>query len=727
MAGSPPPQGEGAGGAADACEDEDGPLLIACERRVTWSEDTLVHQLPSQLSESNLSDEPGCWARFNARVSALKHDVLALYYAVHDARTPLLSKVLPWLVLAYALSPLDLIPDFIPVLGLLDDMLLLPLGLWVSYKLIPAQVMVDCRERARSEPLLLERSWSVAVLVFLAWTAALLAGVHWALQRWGDDRVLSLEWAVLAGAAGVAAIAFALWLVSRLRFEARRRDEWSLLANAHPPAMELETAGTVDDLMEVLGLGLVPAADGEQEGGPSSFEDLLTAAMGWEPAEADGNAAIMFPGWGGAHGAELPAPPGAPATAAAAPRGPPPGAAAPPPPARAAVAAAASPFAGIDISSVGGMAPPPPRDAEGSLEAQRQMIEQAQAQLQEQQAALALARAQVLAAQQAAAAGAAPPELAPPELAPPADAGSDGDAPAPVVRRGRPTKVPGQYSKGYAAIKRYRQRRKSRMTAMEAEVSAKLALLEALTAERDALLAKQAALTSTMDMQGALMEELQALRLSVGPDESLSIGAANDKVAALLVSQAGQAGPAGAALDRQAAAAVAAEVRRAHTVDVAQLVSRYGRYVQAASAALAAPPPAPGGPPAAPFPGFPFSMIESLALWKVSRAAGVPDGASGGAAPGALATPTVNLLTGGTTTATAAASLSGQALAEYAALADAVEWNLVRGRAMVVLHGWSMLCVLGAEQVGRICVAAWPHFPFVRAVVGFVLDEGGGA
>lgn len=63
-----------------------------------------------------------------------------MYYAVHDPRTPLLSKIIPWFVLAYALSPLDLIPDFIPVLGFLDDMLLLPLGLWLSYKLIPAEV-----------------------------------------------------------------------------------------------------------------------------------------------------------------------------------------------------------------------------------------------------------------------------------------------------------------------------------------------------------------------------------------------------------------------------------------------------------------------------------------------------------------------------------------------------------------------------------------------------------
>lgn len=82
----------------------------------------------------------GCWPRFKAAVKQLKRDVLALYYAVHDPRTPLLSKLLPWLVLAYALSPLDLIPDFIPVLGFLDDMLLLPLGLWLSFKLIPAEV-----------------------------------------------------------------------------------------------------------------------------------------------------------------------------------------------------------------------------------------------------------------------------------------------------------------------------------------------------------------------------------------------------------------------------------------------------------------------------------------------------------------------------------------------------------------------------------------------------------
>jgi hypothetical protein len=62
------------------------------------------------------SGSAGLYGRFKAAVRALKREVLALYYAIHDPRTPLAAKVIPWLALAYALSPLDLIPDFIPVL-----------------------------------------------------------------------------------------------------------------------------------------------------------------------------------------------------------------------------------------------------------------------------------------------------------------------------------------------------------------------------------------------------------------------------------------------------------------------------------------------------------------------------------------------------------------------------------------------------------------------------------
>jgi uncharacterized membrane protein YkvA (DUF1232 family) len=66
--------------------------------------------------------------------------VLALHYAIHDPRTPFLAKLLPLVAIGYALSPLDLIPDFIPVLGLVDDLLILPGLIWLSIHLIPHQV-----------------------------------------------------------------------------------------------------------------------------------------------------------------------------------------------------------------------------------------------------------------------------------------------------------------------------------------------------------------------------------------------------------------------------------------------------------------------------------------------------------------------------------------------------------------------------------------------------------
>src|SRR5918993_526417 len=79
------------------------------------------------------------WAR------SLKRDVVALWLAARDPRVPLLPKLLAGAVAAYALSPIDLIPDFIPVLGYLDDLLIVPLGIWLVVWLIPAQVMGEYR------------------------------------------------------------------------------------------------------------------------------------------------------------------------------------------------------------------------------------------------------------------------------------------------------------------------------------------------------------------------------------------------------------------------------------------------------------------------------------------------------------------------------------------------------------------------------------------------------
>lgn len=108
------------------------------------------------------------WAR------VMKRDAMALYLAARDPRTPWHAKLLAGLIVAYALSPIDLIPDFIPVLGYLDDLVLVPLGLWLAVRLIPAEVMEDCR--ARGEDLAAKpASLTAAVVIVLIWLVALAA------------------------------------------------------------------------------------------------------------------------------------------------------------------------------------------------------------------------------------------------------------------------------------------------------------------------------------------------------------------------------------------------------------------------------------------------------------------------------------------------------------------------------------------------------------------------
>ena len=88
------------------------------------------------------------FARLKVWAKKLKRDGVTLWFAVKDAATPWYAKALGIFVVAYALSPIDLIPDFIPVLGYLDDVILLPGLIWLAIRLIPAEVLVACRERA---------------------------------------------------------------------------------------------------------------------------------------------------------------------------------------------------------------------------------------------------------------------------------------------------------------------------------------------------------------------------------------------------------------------------------------------------------------------------------------------------------------------------------------------------------------------------------------------------
>jgi uncharacterized membrane protein YkvA (DUF1232 family) len=86
--------------------------------------------------------------RLKIRARALKKEVLAVYLAARDPRTPWYAKGLVLLIVAYALSPIDLIPDFIPVLGYLDDLIIIPGGIWLAIRMIPPEVLAGARETA---------------------------------------------------------------------------------------------------------------------------------------------------------------------------------------------------------------------------------------------------------------------------------------------------------------------------------------------------------------------------------------------------------------------------------------------------------------------------------------------------------------------------------------------------------------------------------------------------
>ena len=87
--------------------------------------------------------------KLRIRAKQIKSETFALYLAYKDPRTPLHAKFFAACVVAYAFSPIDIIPDFIPVLGYLDDVILVPLGIIIAIKMIPSDVMDECRERAR--------------------------------------------------------------------------------------------------------------------------------------------------------------------------------------------------------------------------------------------------------------------------------------------------------------------------------------------------------------------------------------------------------------------------------------------------------------------------------------------------------------------------------------------------------------------------------------------------
>src|SRR5919202_299145 len=129
------------------------------------------------------TSKPGAWTTLRAWARRLKRDTYALYLAARDPRTPWYAKAFAALVAAYAFSPIDLIPDFIPVLGYLDDVILVPLGIYLALKMIPPDVMAECRARAeQSRPAGKPRNWLAAAAIVGVWLLALAAAAGLALR-----------------------------------------------------------------------------------------------------------------------------------------------------------------------------------------------------------------------------------------------------------------------------------------------------------------------------------------------------------------------------------------------------------------------------------------------------------------------------------------------------------------------------------------------------------------
>jgi uncharacterized membrane protein YkvA (DUF1232 family) len=112
------------------------------------------------------------WAR------RVKRDVVAVYFAARDRRTPVVTRVVAMAVAAYALSPVDLIPDFVSVLGYLDDLLIVPFGMFVVIRMLPIEVLLDARAKA-SALLAKPTSHVAAVLMVVVWLGCAAGVAYW--------------------------------------------------------------------------------------------------------------------------------------------------------------------------------------------------------------------------------------------------------------------------------------------------------------------------------------------------------------------------------------------------------------------------------------------------------------------------------------------------------------------------------------------------------------------
>lgn len=112
--------------------------------------------------------------QLKARAHALKQEAYAVYIAARDPRTPWYVKALALFVVAHTFSPIDLIPDFIPVLGYLDDLIITPGGIWLTVRLLPPEVLAEARAAAATREADRSAGKVGAALIVLVWVAVIL-------------------------------------------------------------------------------------------------------------------------------------------------------------------------------------------------------------------------------------------------------------------------------------------------------------------------------------------------------------------------------------------------------------------------------------------------------------------------------------------------------------------------------------------------------------------------
>ena len=111
--------------------------------------------------------------KWKEKVKQLKTEVVVLYFVLKDRRTPWYAKALIAVIIAYALSPVDLIPDFIPVLGYLDDLILVPVGIYLALKLVPAEILEEHRQKANTETINSRTKWIASAVIVGIWLLVL--------------------------------------------------------------------------------------------------------------------------------------------------------------------------------------------------------------------------------------------------------------------------------------------------------------------------------------------------------------------------------------------------------------------------------------------------------------------------------------------------------------------------------------------------------------------------